>query len=409
MKRLLLIITLLSLAAALFAGIGGLPFETLGKGLGIREISMGEAGTANCAGANVVFWNPACLDSITKNEVYMSVETLFEGANYDQVSFVSPVSVYGGIGASVMLMNYPSYDRQDGNGASLGNEGSMRDVAGVFGYGKTLFWGIQAGLAAKIFVKSIDDAAYTSFNADISLFKPVNEILDVGLDFRNILPLTLKYTSETEKFTMSARQGLALKLFDKKLRLAVDAEEYFIAEPKIFVYGGAEYCFGNMFFIRAGINTTGDMGGGLGISWQDITFDYGASLTEYALSHKFALSYRFGGYDLSLKAEPEIFSPIGGNRKAYIRINAKMKYTIYKWRIEITDGMGDVVKSWNGSGDPDTEVIWDGLKPDGMPMKEGEFRAVLTVIDENDVSAVSDPIKIKISNNDTFNIPLQGD
>jgi hypothetical protein len=339
----------------------------------------------------------------------MSIETLFEGANYDQISFVSPVSIYGGIGATVTLMNYPSYDRVDADGISLGTEGTMRDVAGAFGYGKTIFLGIQAGVAAKIFVKSIDDTAYTFFNADASLFKPVNDMLDAGLTFKNIIPLSVKYASETEKFTPSARLGLSLKLLDKKLKMAVDTEKFFIDSP-IYVYGGAEYCLNNMFYFRAGINSAGEIfTGGIGISWQDVTFDYGASLNEYSLSHKFALSYRFGGYDLSLKAEPEIFSPIGGNRKSYIRINAKTKYTVYKWKIEITDGMGDSVKSWMGAGDPGTEVIWDGLRPDGMPMKEGEFRAVLTVIDENDVSVSSDPIKIKIDNNDTFNIPLQGD
>ena len=407
MKRTLIIIAVISLAVSAFAGIGGLPFETLNKGLGIREISMGGAGTANCAGANAVFWNPAYLDAMTKNEVYMSVETLFEGANYDQISFVSPVSVYGGIGANVTILNYPSYDIVNGAGTSQGT-GSMRDVTGAFGYGKTIFWGVQVGLAAKIFVKSIDDKAYTSFNADVSLFKPVNDMLDAGIVFKDILPLTLKYSLETEKFTPSARLGLALKLLDKKLIFAVDGEKYFMDSP-IYVYGGAEYGINNMFFLRAGINTAGEMGGGLGISWQDISLDYGAVVTDYSLSHKFALSYRFGGYDLSLKAEPEVFSPIGGNRKTYIRISAKMKYNIYKWKVEITDNMGDVVKSWTGSGEPDTEVIWDGLKTDGMPMKEGEFRAALTVIDENDVPVKSDPIKIKISNNDTFNIPLQGD
>lgn len=408
MKRILTVICAMSFAASSFAGIGGLPFETLGKGLGIREISMGEAGTANCADANAVFWNPAFLDSITKNEVYLSVEPLFEGANYEQITFVTPISVYGGFGVTIALMNYPSYARQDGDGVSLGNDGSMRDISGIVGYGKTLFWGIQAGLAAKIFVKSIDDTAYTAFNADISLFKPINEIVDAGIAFRNIIPLKLAYAEEEETFTGSARLGLAVKLLDKKLRFAVDAEKYFINSP-IYVYGGAEYNVNNMFFLRAGINTAGDIGGGVGVSYQDINVDYAATVNEYSLAHKFALSYRFGGYDLSLKAEPEIFSPIGGNRKSYIRITARTKYEIYKWKLEITDGSGDAVKSFSGAGNPDAEVIWDGLKNDGMPMNEGEFRAIITITDENDVSSSSDPIKIRISNNDEFNIPLQGD
>jgi hypothetical protein len=411
MKRILIIIAAVSLASLLFAGPGGLPFEATGKGTGIREVSMGEAGTANCPGANAVFWNPACLDSVQKNEVYISVETFLEGSNFDQVSYASPVGMLGGIGASVSMLNYPAYERVDSFGNPLGAEGSMKDITASLGYGKTLWWGLQAGLSAKTFIKNIDDATYTGFNMDAALFKPVTEIFDLGLTFRNVLPLTLKYTSEEEKFTASARFGAALKLLDRDLRLAFDAEKYFIDSP-IYIYGGAEYNIMKMFFIRAGVNTSGDtvnFGGGAGIAWQDIGFDYGLVAKDAVMSHKFALSYRFGGYDLSLKAEPEVFSPIGSNKKTYIRINAKVKYSIYKWKVEITNGLGDVVKTWMGAGEPDAEEIWDGLKTDGLPMNEGTYRATLTIIDENDVSVTADSIKIKIDNSDVITIPLMGD
>ncbi|HRU38743.1 MAG TPA: hypothetical protein P5511_02605, partial [Candidatus Goldiibacteriota bacterium] len=220
--------------------------------------------------------------------------------------------------------------------------------------------------------------------------------------------LSLKYSSEEEKFIPAARLGMLVKILENKLKIAVDTEKYF-NDSQFLVYGGAEYSLGDMFFVRAGANTTGEIGAGAGFSFQDIVFDYGAGISEAMVSHKFALSYRFGGYELALKAEPDVFSPIGGNRKTYIRITARHKYSIYKWRLDITDGMGEIVKSWTGSGDPDSVEIWDGLRSDGMPMKEGEYRAVLKVTDENDVSSFSAPIKIKISNTDTFNIPLMGD
>ncbi|MCX7698150.1 MAG: hypothetical protein N2114_01630, partial [Candidatus Goldbacteria bacterium] len=219
------------------------------------------------------------------------------------------------------------------------------------------------------------------------------------------VPIGVKLEEAEEKFVPSIRFGLGLKLLDKQLKIAVDAEKYFIESSPVF-YAGFEYQLFNILFLRSGYNTTGDITSGIGISYQDIFFDYGLGLNELSISHKFALSYRFGGYELKLKAEPEIFSPIGGNKKTYIRVYAKTKYEIYKWKVEITDWKGNVVKSWFGAGNPDEVLIWDGLKPDGMPMDEAEYRAVLTVIDENDVSNSSEPIKIKISSTDKYNIPI---
>jgi hypothetical protein len=407
MKRIFMAIAATSLAALIFAGPGGIPFESLDSGTGIRELSMGGAATANCPDASAVFWNPAYLDTVSRNEVSMSIETLFGGANFDQISFASPAGIYGGIGASLSILNYPAYDKQDAAGLSLG-DGSMKDIAASLGYGKTLFWGIQAGLAAKMIVKNIDDATYTGFNADAALFKAINDTFDIGMVFKNVLPLSVKYYYEEEKFVSSARLGAAIKILDRRLKIALDLEKTFIDTP-VAVYGGAEYNISNIFYIRAGAGTDGEFTGGAGIAWQDIMFDYCAGFNELTVSHKFALSYRFGGYELSLKAEPDIFSPISGNKKTYIRVTAKTKYQVYKWKLEITDNKGDVIKSWMGAGDPDAEEVWDGLKSDGMPMDEGEYRAKLTVIDENDIGVSSDPIKIKISANTQYNIPMMGD
>lgn len=407
MKRTAIIITAISLTSLLFAAPGGIPFEELNNGPGIRELSMGGAATANCPDSSAVYWNPAYLDTVSKDEVSMSVETLSAGANFDQVSFASPVGVYGGIGASLAILNYPDYDIEDVNGVP-GGQGSMKDISGALGYGKTLFAGIQGGLAAKMIVISMDNATYTGFNADASLFKAINDMFDIGLAFKNILPLSVQYEYEQEKFVSSARIGAALKLLDRRLRIAVDLEKAFIGAP-VAVYGGAEYNISSVLYIRAGANTDNEFTAGAGIAWQDIMFDYCAGFNELAVSHKFAVSYRFGGYDLSLKADPDTFSPIGGNKKTYITINAKTKYQIYKWKVEITDSMGDVVKSWQGAGEPDADEVWDGLKNDGMPLDEGEYRAKLTVIDENDIGASSEPIKIKISTNSPLNIPIVGD
>jgi hypothetical protein len=408
MKKILLIITVFFVTNVVFAELGGIPFEILSKETGIRNLSMGGAGVANCFDSSAIFFNPAYLDALNKNEVYMSVETFFEGANYEQISIVTPMGTSGGLGVFAGLMNYGTYEKFDTEGNPGTEEGVVRDVFGSLSYGKLLFAGIRAGLSVKFAIKSIEDKSYMGFNSDISIYRAFGDIWDAGLIFKNVVPLSVKFEDDEEKLVTSVRAGLGLKLLDKQLKMAVDAEKYFIESDPV-VYAGIEYGLFNLLYLRGGYNTTGNVTTGFGILYQDISFDYGLSFNELIMSHKIALSYRFGGYELKLKAEPEIFSPIGGIKKTYIRVYAKAKFEIYKWKIDITDRKGNVVKSWFGSGNPDEALIWDGLNSDGMPMDEGEYRAVLTVVDENDVSNTSEPIKIKISSTDKYNIPILGE
>jgi|YelNatPaOPRAMG01_1025707.scaffolds.fasta_scaffold26016_3 hypothetical protein len=408
MKKIVFVLITLFTASIVFAGLGGIPFEVLNKGTGVRIMSMGEAGVANCFDATAIFWNPAYLDALNKNEVYMSVETFFEGANYEQLSVVTPMGLSGGLGLFVGLMNYGTYEKFDVDGNPGTEEGVVRDIFGTLSYGKLIFAGIQTGLSLKFIIKSIEDKSYMGFNSDIAFYRPFGDMWDAGLIVKNFIPVGVKFEEDEEKFVTSIRAGLGLKLLEKQLRFAIDAEQYFIKSNPI-IYTGLEYNLFGVLYLRAGYNTAGDITSGVGISYQDILFDYGVAINDLLISHKFALSYKFGGYELKLKAEPDVFSPIGGNKKTYIRVYAKAKYEIYKWKVEITDWKGNVVKSWFGSGQPDEVLIWDGLKSDGMPMDEAEYRAVLTVVDENDVSNSSDPIKIKISSTDKYNIPILGE
>lgn len=408
MKKILFTAIAFFIINVIFAGLGGIPFEILNKGTGIRTISMGEAGVANCFDASAIFFNPAYLDALNKNEIYMSVETFFEGANYEQVSVVTPMGLSGGLGVFVGMMNYGTYEKFDADGNPGTEKVVARDIFGSLSYGKLIFAGIQTGLSIKFIIKAIEDKSYMGFNSDIALYRAFGDMWDFGLICKNLVPMGVKFEEHEEKFVTSIRAGLGLKLLEKQLRIAVDAEKYFI-ESNPIIYAGFEYGLFNTIFLRGGYNTSGDIASGIGVSYKDIFFDYGLVFNELIMSHKFALSYRFGGYELKLQAEPEVFSPIGGNKKTYIRVYAKTKYEIYKWKVEITDWKGNVVKSWFGSGTPNEVLIWDGLKADGMPMDEGEFRAVLTVIDENDVSNLSDPIKIRISLTDKYNIPILGE
>ncbi len=393
-------------SVSVFAGSpGGIPFELMNKGAGIRILSMGGAGTSNNNGVESVYWNPAVLDKLNRNEIYMSLETFFDGANYDYVSYAGPAGVYGGVGLAVGIMNYGSYKRVDSEGFSLGDDGYMRDTFVTAAYGKSVFGGLNAGASLKVLLRSMEDDMYTAFNADVSIYSDFGADAGMGIVFRNVIPVSVEYGLDSEKFVHSARLGFDISFFEKKLNAAVDVEKYFIDSPAV-LYGGLEYNIGGMISLRAGGNTNTEFGGGLGISYEEINFDYGVVYNELVLSHKFALSYKFGGYRLYLKADPGVFSPLGGNKKTYIRVRANTKYEIFKWKIEIKDSGGNIVEEWHGAGKPDDKVVWDGLREDGLPCEEGRYRAVLTVVNENDTVIVSEPTEIILSAADRYNIPL---
>ena len=93
--------------------------------------------------------------------------------------------------------------------------------------------------------------------------------------------------------------------------------------------------------------------------------------------------------------------------EAPIRIKSETKYDIYKWTVEIKDSDGKTVKTWEGSEKPFDNVVWDGLRDDGMPQAEGMYTAKITVTDENGAVLKSEEIKIKIANTVNYSPVLE--
>lgn len=389
-----------------FAELGGIPFETLYKTIGARSLAMGETAVGNPSGITTILWNPAYLDSIMKNEVYAGAEMLYEGASMEYLSYATPIGKYGGLGFMAGYLGYGSFDTVDKDDNSTGSS-DYKDIFISAAYGKNIYAGFEAGISLKLLLQDQSSTTYPAFNSDISFFKSFDDF-DLGLAFKNILPLTIKYDVDSEKFVSTMRFGGTYRALDGKLKIAADIEKYFINENPFF-YFGAEYNISDIIFLRAGYNTFSEVSAGLGVNFNNMGVDYTLTDGQAAVTHKIAVYYDFGGYDVAVKADPEIFSPVGAIRKTYLRVSAMTKYDIFKWSLEIKDKTGAIIKSWYGSGAPDTETVWDGLKQDGMPVDEGDYKVVLTVVDENDKTIKSAEETVKIKSTDAHSIPLFGE
>ncbi len=410
MKKTAVVLFLVFTAAVVSAYTGGMPLEIISKPVGIRSMAMGYTGVSNSDDASSLFWNPAYLDTLASGEVYISVETLFEGANFEHLSYVQPVSKYGAFGISVSMMNYGDYEILSSEGQE-GGISSMRDIIISAGYGKNIIAGVQAGVLLKGLVRSIGGVTYAGVNADVAFFKSFGTLLDTGLSFRNVLPAGIKYSEDEETAPFMMRLGATVNLLDGNLKFTLEAEKNFSGvNPELFF--GAEYGLFNLLYVRAGAGSLGadnELTAGAGIVYKNLVFDYAASMNSLILSHKFGLNYRFGTYGVFLKAEPAMFSPFGGNKRTYITAESNTKYEAFKWMMQIKGPDGKTVKEWVGAGSPDSQFVWDGLRSDGLPHKDGEYRAVMTVTDENDQQVKSHELVIKISTNDEYQIPVMGD
>ena len=70
-------------------------------GVGPRAIGMGEAFVAMANDASAIYWNPAGLGSLTKNEALMQTTTWIADTKLYFLGLAIPFGDYGTLGASV--------------------------------------------------------------------------------------------------------------------------------------------------------------------------------------------------------------------------------------------------------------------------------------------------------------------
>ena len=109
---------------------------------------------------------------------------------------------------------------------------------------------------------------------------------------------------------MQFRMGAAMKFLDDKLLVSTEIAKI-VDWESVYFNIGAEYTILDQYSIRAGLND-GRFTVGLGYTFDKIGVDYGTkSVSEFGFYHSFAVKYAFGGFEVSAKAFPDIFSPVG--------------------------------------------------------------------------------------------------
>src|SRR5205823_982509 len=93
----------------------------------------------------------------------------------------------------------------------------------------------------------------------------------------------------------------------------------------------------------------------------------------------FSMKVFFGGYEVDVRATPEVFSPVGLKNKVTFSVNSSHRDRITKWIMTIRNGKGAVVKTFQGYDAPPSLIEWDGKTAQDRVAEPGEYTYRMSV------------------------------
>ena len=288
--RTFILILALAAAAPLFASDPGTTAaDFLDLGAGPRAIAMGDAqvGLANDVYCN--YWNPAGLATLRTQEAAFVQTQYIQNISQEYLAYALPRTRFGAFGASVNYLSYGTLPGTDAVGQPTGSVGA-NDMDLSFSFSRDLYlderYGaeLSAGVTGKWIREQLDQASATAYAGDLGLlFSPGikwGEFLNgwkAGVALRNVgTAMTFDQESFALPRTMAAGLSYTGSWRDESVTVAVDGRQPNDGSRTVGV--GLEIWTLQLFVLRGGYTTEGDLGNGLsvgaGIRFKTIQVDY---------------------------------------------------------------------------------------------------------------------------------------
>jgi hypothetical protein len=353
-------------------GLAGMPGTYLHMGVGARALGLGKAYTALSNDATAIYWNPAALANQNPYQVYFMHSVLFFDTNFDYLAGSIPTRKLGSFGLGLIYLNSGNFDQRNELNEELGSFG-INDLAFLFSWSRELFKNVSAGINYKLVNQQMLDYSGVGHGFDLGLKTRFFDRLDAGLMFMNLISPSVKLAYESQTYPMQIRLGGAMTFLENKLVVSADVGKILDWESTMLNIG-AEYNFLNNYAVRVGVNN-GRFTLGVGFTMNQIGIDYGhKNVSEFGLNHTFAVKYAFGGFGISAKATPDIFSPTGEQNISHINLSAKSRSSIMQWSFNILDKKGNIIRSFSERGLLPEEIVWDGRDNSGALVEDGKYK-----------------------------------
>lgn len=311
----LLILSVFSLTAV-YAGdldrVGTVSGVQLLIPVGARSIALGGASVSNVTGAEALYWNPAGLAYSPRAEfMFNNMQYIADiDVNYLAVTFNG--KSIGSFGIDIKNLNFgdieeTTEDFPDGTGVTY----SPTFVVFGVSYARLLTDRIAAGVTAKFIHENVMQTGASSMAIDLGVQYSFGNNLRLGVTMQNVgtkMQYDGRDLEEARPISGGSLitdngyyKGVALKsdipslfAFGLNYTVNVNEENNFVVsgaftnfnDASDLLYGGVEYGFKNLFFLRGGYNYEVQSG-----SDQIFGASFGAGLSYPLGSFNFGLDY----------------------------------------------------------------------------------------------------------------------
>ena len=375
---LLAVLLTAGVARAQETGTAGGPGEWYNRYTTARTLGLGGAYVAVADDPLGILWNPAGLSAMDQNELRFENARLFEDTSINGIAVAVPGSRFPSFGVAVVSLGSGEFQRTNEMNAPLGtfNQG---ETAYLLTASKAFSTRFAVGANMKLIQQKVEDFNAGGFGLDLGGWYVVRPGIKVGGSIANLggPKLTLRSTQET--WPMQMRAGFAAQVLKGKGLIVAQIDHSEVLGARF--HAGGEYWIQPGLAMRLGVNDAAGTGGFSFRFAPQYQLDYGVEDHTLGMTHRVGLSYRFGGFFASSKAEPAVFSPTGEHAVTKILLNSRTKADAQNWTLEIVNKSHEIVRRFGGNGQTPAHIQWDGKDETGLPLADGTYKYQLVVND----------------------------
>jgi hypothetical protein len=303
----------ISLAGSAFAQ-GGTGIE-LDIAPGARQNGMGAVGVAMADDATgVTWWNPAGLGFVNRSAIELTYAQLAPNfasdINYNYLAYVHPMEGWGAFGIGAVFVSLGDIVQTNQAGTELGTFGANVFSPALY-YGTRILSDLSVGAALKYvrlqYAPNSLEGVGTTFAVDLgTLYRIPAARLNLGLTVQNLGPSVVFINDDAASpLSRMLKVGVAWEAISREQVSLVVASDYnqSLLNGDIRLYGTglelrvAQQLAGRFGYFADPYGNVGDITYGLGVSWGNLTLDYGthpqASDADLDSVKKITLGYRF--------------------------------------------------------------------------------------------------------------------
>jgi len=357
----------------------GLPGDWLSRYASPFSIGMGGASVAVGAEPQSALWNPAGLSGLQRNTVQATSAVLFDDTSVNGLGFTVPANRLPTFGLNLLYLKSGDFERTNDINESLGTftEGDLV-MALTAAHQLAARWSVGANV--KLVRQTLEEFSGGGVGFDLGLLGEVVPGVKLGAAALNLGGPTITLRDKAESYAEEYRAGLSAALLEGNG--LVTAEAVHRDGPGTQLRLGGQFRVGALA-LRLGYHIE-NIAAGFSYGFENgLSLDYGMNDHELGMTHRFGLNYAFGGFYAKSQANPDVFSPTGRNPVTKFLLTAHTKQNVRDWQLTLSDRSGEVVRTYAGQGQPPAHIIWDGKDTAGLPLPDGHYAYLLTIVERD--------------------------